>query len=50
MFYWRIRCFLDLGLTLRQARRLANKGADHHEAEVLLAAGCPAELVVRILT
>jgi hypothetical protein len=50
VFHWRVSCFLDDKFTLRQARRLANHSSDHHEAEALLAAGCPAELVVRLLT
>ena len=49
VFHWRVRCFLDLGFTLLVSRRLANRGCDWHEAETLIADGCPPDLVFAIL-
>jgi hypothetical protein len=49
VYHWRVRRCLELGFTLVQSRRLAENGADWHEAQVLLAAGCPSRLVYRLL-
>lgn len=46
---WRFVCFLEAGFTVGQSRRLSEAGADHHEAETLLNAGCPRELVYRLV-
>jgi hypothetical protein len=50
VYRWRVCRFLELGFTLRQARRLADSVAGWHEAEALLAAGCPVDLVFDLLT
>ena len=50
VFHWRVRRFRGLEFTLWQSRRLAEEQASWHEAETLLAAGCPAWLVFDLLT
>jgi hypothetical protein len=47
---WRVRRFRGLGFTLWQARRLAEEQASWHEAETLLMAGCPPDLVFDLLS
>jgi hypothetical protein len=49
VYQWRRLRFLALGFNRRQAARLADVQASWHEAETLLAAGCPVELVFDIL-
>jgi hypothetical protein len=50
VYHWRIHRFRELGFTLWQARRLADRQADWHSAQVLLAHDCPLELVFDILS
>jgi hypothetical protein len=50
VFHWRVRRFRSLEFTLWQSRRLAEMGADWHEAERLLDAGCPAHVVFDLLS
>jgi hypothetical protein len=50
VYRWRVCRFLELGFTLRQARRLADGTAGWHEAEALLMAGCPPDLVFDLLS
>jgi len=50
VYAWRRRQFLGLGFGRGEAQILAMGGADWHRARELLAAGCPHELVFRILT
>lgn len=49
-FLWRLKKFGDLKFSVGDAARLAAAGADWQQAERLLAAGCPANLVHDILT
>ncbi len=46
---WRYGRFRALGASPDEATRLERMGADHHELERLLAAGCPPSLAVDIL-
>lgn len=46
---WRLERFLALGYGEVEAALLADAGADHHRAELLLRAGCPPDLALRIL-
>ncbi len=41
VLHWRVRRFLELGFTLRQARTLSALPADWHAAQELLSVGCP---------
>lgn len=47
---WRADALIALGFGPQQVKDLLGAGADHREAAALLAAGCPRELAVRILT
>jgi hypothetical protein len=49
VYLWRRDCFLADRFSWDQAVRLAKLGADHHEAEQLLAAGCPHDLAFKLL-
>jgi hypothetical protein len=50
VFHWRVRRFLDLGFTLRQARTLAGGEAEWHNAEKLLGRGCSRETAFDLLS
>ena len=50
VFHWRTRHLLGAGFTLRQARRLASRTDVVHEAETLLAQGCPVNVVFDLLS
>lgn len=50
MFLWVRHQFVLLGFTRRQASRLADLRSSWHDAETLLKAGCPLELVFDLLT
>lgn len=50
VYHWRVRRFLELGFTLRQARTLAGGDADWHEAAVLVTAGCPRDTAFDVLS
>ena len=50
VFYWRVRRFLYLGFTLRQARQLAGGTAEWHDAEKLLGHGCSRETAFDLLS
>jgi hypothetical protein len=47
---WMVERFRKLGFNKRQRARLIDAHASWHEAETLLKAGCPLELVFDILT
>jgi hypothetical protein len=47
---WREERFLSLGFTDMQAGVLARGDSDWHEAAALVAAGCPVDIVYRIVT
>ena len=49
LFEYRKERFIELGFSFRLALRLARDGADWHEAERLLAAGCPPATAARLL-
>jgi hypothetical protein len=46
---WRAHRVVPLGFTAGQALELALAGIDYHEAELLVAGGCPAATAMRIL-
>jgi hypothetical protein len=46
---WRRLRFLELGFSLRESRILAEQGADWHEAELLIVAGCKPKHAFRLL-
>jgi hypothetical protein len=50
VYHWRRFRFLELGFNRRQAASLAESGASWHEAETLLAGGCPPDLVFDLLS
>ena len=50
VLHWRIRRFLELGFTLRQARALAGGSAEWHDAEKLLARGGPVDAAFDLLS
>lgn len=47
--YWRIAQFEALGFKDYQAKYLAIRGVDWHEAEDLIDSGCPHRLALKIL-
>jgi hypothetical protein len=47
---WRVDRFVRLGFNGEQVAALLEASVDAHEAERLVVAGCPHELVVSILT
>jgi hypothetical protein len=50
VYHWRVHRFRELGFTLWQSRRLADRQVDWHSAQTLLVAGCPIDLVFDILS
>ena len=46
---WEMERFWDLGFTLSQCEELVRSGADWHDADRLLRAGCTKRVVYRIL-
>jgi hypothetical protein len=50
VYRWRREHFVELGLNRRQARRLAEIGADWHSAQTLHIRGCPLDLIFDILS
>jgi hypothetical protein len=50
VFHWRVRRFLALGFTLRQARVLASLHVEWHTAEKLLEQGCPTSTAFDLLS
>jgi hypothetical protein len=50
VYHWRIHRFRELGFTLWQSRRLADRQVDWHSAQVLLKHGCSVDLVFDILS
>ena len=48
---WRHKVFVDLGMTIQQARRLATtKAADLNQARRMIAAGCDPNIAFDILS
>jgi hypothetical protein len=50
VYHWRIHRFRELGFTLWQSRRLADRQADWHSAQDLLKHGCSVDLTFDILS
>jgi hypothetical protein len=50
VYHWVRGQFIRLGFNRRQAAQLALVHASWHEAEVLLAAGCPVDTVFDLLS
>lgn len=49
-FLWRLEKFRDLGFNPRQRAKLAAAAVDWHEANRLLADGCPVDVAFDILS
>ena len=47
---WRLDEFFRLGFNLRQRLVLADRGVSPHDAEILIAKGCPVDVAFDILS